>query len=86
MISGRYGMTQEEFDQALSFCWKELRIETLERELAIQKQKYESELIFLRETMEDEIAFYKKRLDVSNQLYNQLLDCYNKLEHLYKTK
>lgn len=86
MIAERYGMTQEEFDQALSFDWRDLRIETLEREILIQKQKYESELIFLRETMEDEVAFYKQRLNVMSKLYDQLLDCYNKLEDLYKTK
>jgi len=50
--SDTHGMTVEEYNQALSFDWRDLRIETLERELLIQKQEHAKDILFLKEDAE----------------------------------
>lgn len=64
MISDRYGMTEQEFEQALSFDWRDLRIETLERELIKQSQKHDLEVTLLHEDitlLENQVEYYKKK-------------------------
>ncbi len=63
MISERYGMTEAEFNQAMSYDWRDLRIETLERELVRQKQEHEKDLILLKEDAEYWFQQYKQFKD-----------------------
>ncbi len=68
--SNTHGMTVEEYNQALSFDWRDLRIETLERELLIQKQEYERDIAFLKE----DAQYWFKEYQKFKKWYLQSLD------------